>query len=424
MKVIDLAIKDLKRSMRSRFLLGMTLLAPLVITGLIFFAFGGVGSEESSNLPEVTIGIVNLDQVSPDSPIAIGEALVAMFTDPSVTSWLAASQFTDETMARAALDRQEIGSAVIVPPGFSNSILSGSPAQPIRIVHDPTLTSSPTIIRSMVTSLLDGFTGGGVAVQVVAQRQAAHGLTLSATGIQELATRYQEWYTAFQRALYHDPAQAALFISAPGSESSAAQLTIRQIMGLVMAGQMIFFSFYTGAYAMMSILTEQEEGTLARLFTTPTNRTIILAGKFLAVLLAVFLQGCVLIIAARLAFQVDWGKPASMLMAILGQVVAATGLGTLLISLVKTSKQAGPILGGGLTMLGMLSVLFTVGVPNMPDFFNKIALFTPQGWVMRDWRLAMTGSPASEMWLPVMVTVGIGLAMFAVGATLFHRRFA
>ena len=114
------------------------------------------------------------------------------------------------------------------------------------------------------------------------------------------------------------------------------------MMGLVMAGQMIFFSFFTGAYAMISILQETEEGTLARLFTTPTDRTSILSGKFLAVLLMVILQGMVLMVAGSLLFGINWGEPGSVALALTGQVLAAVGLGVLLISFVKTSSQGGP----------------------------------------------------------------------------------
>jgi ABC-2 type transport system permease protein len=80
-------------------------------------------------------------------------------------------------------------------------------------------------------------------------------------------------------------------------------------MGLTMTGQMIFFAFFTGAYSMMSILREDEEGTLSRLFTTPTDRTQILAGKFVAVFITVILQGLVLMAAGHFAFGVEWGNP-------------------------------------------------------------------------------------------------------------------
>jgi ABC-2 type transport system permease protein len=275
----------------------------------------------------------------------------------------------------------------------------------------------------MVTSFLDGITGGGVAVQVLMERQSATGFVSDGSGISALIDRYAAWYTDFQRALFHDPDQAGLLVSAPSTEGTSGSSLVK-IFSLVMAGQMIFFAFYTGAYAMMSILTEQEQGTLPRLFTTPVHRTTILAGKFLAVLIAVLVQGIVLLIAGRLAFHAYWGQPVSMLLALLGQVIGATGLGVLLISLVKTSKQAGPVLGGGLSAIAMLSGLFTVAVPNQPEFFNIISLFTPQGWVLRAWKLAINGNSAVELILPLAVIAAMGLVMFFIGAALFRRRFA
>jgi len=191
-----------------------------------------------------------------------------------------------------------------------------------------------------------------------------------------------------------------------------------------MAGQMIFFAFYTGAYSMLSILREEEDGTLARLFTTPTNRTVILAGKFLAVFLTVILQGLFLMAFARLAFGVDWGQPQTVALVMVGQVLAAAGLGVALIALMKSTRQAGPVLGGALTALGMLGGLFTASVPNMPAAMTVLANFTPHGWVMQGWKLALAGQPASAVLLPFAVTAAMGLALFAIGARLFQRRFA
>ena len=37
-----------------------------------------------------------------------------------------------------------------------------------------------------------------------------------------------------------------------------------------MGGMMIFYAFFTGASTGQTILQEEEEGTLPRLFTTPT----------------------------------------------------------------------------------------------------------------------------------------------------------
>lgn len=428
MKLIDIALKDMLRSFRSLFAVGMMIAAPLLITGLIYLAFGGMSSEQP-DMPAIQVGLVNADAASVDAPSAdapfnLGQTLVEMFTDASVADWLIARAYPDAAAARAALDRQEIGVAVLIPSGLSAAALSGerSPDTAVVILHDPTLSIAPQVVGSMVTSLLDGVAGGRIAIQVIQERHAARGLTFAPAQIPVMIGQYQTWYTDFQRAMFHRPAEAALRLAAPGVDETAAPMS--QILGATMAGQMIFFAFYTAAYSMTSVLREHEEGTLARLFATPTDRAVILGGKFLAVFLTVILQGAALMLFAGLVFGIHWGRAGSVLLALVAQVVAAAGLGVLLIALVRNSRQAGPVLGGGLTVFGMLGGLFTVGIQGMPAFFDVAALFTPHGWVLKGWRLALAAQPPGALLLPFFIALAMGAAMFVLGAVLFRRRFA
>jgi ABC-2 type transport system permease protein len=237
-----------------------------------------------------------------------------------------------------------------------------------------------------------------------------------------LIEAYSNWYSAYQRALFHTPDTALLIIRPPAAQGET-QNGLQTMMGLVMAGQIIFFSFFTGAYAMNSILEEAEEGTLARLFTTPTRRTTILMGKFLAVFLTVLLQGIILLTLGALIFKIRWGNLPAVTLVLIGQMFASVGLAVLLVSFIKTSKQSGPIFGGGLTALGMISGLFTTNI-DMPDSFNSIGNFTPQGWTLKAWRLSLAGQPAGELVLPFLVLLAMGLGMFAIGALMFRKRFA
>jgi ABC-type multidrug transport system permease subunit len=108
-----------------------------------------------------------------------------------------------------------------------------------------------------------------------------------------------------------------------------------------------------------------------------------------------------------------------------GQVIAATGLGVLLISMVKTSQQGGPVLGGGLTALGMLGGLFTANMPNaLPEGMKSIANFIPQGWVLKTWNMVMAGGSVGDILVPFAVILGMGIVMFIIGAMLFRKRFA
>ncbi len=275
MKIIAIAIKDMQRSLRSAFMIGICVAAPLLLTGLMYFAFGGM-SKGSAGLPALKVGIANLDSLPADAPISVplGVTVRSIFFDDSVKSWITASDYPDEASARQAVDGQQIGAAIIVPTNFTADFLAGSPSATITMLQDPTLTVTALIVRSMLTSLLDGISGGGIAYNTINERQQTLGIPADPKGISNALTKYQAWYAGFQRDLYHNPDQAVLKMSAPSMDQSRSEVGMAGVMKFIMAGQMIFFAFFTGGYSMLSILQEQEEGTLARMFTTPTSRTV------------------------------------------------------------------------------------------------------------------------------------------------------
>ena len=103
MKILDVAFKDLKLSFRSVFAIGMMVLAPLLLTGLIYFAFGGSSGGDVSMI-SISVGVVNADQLPADSVFEapIGDNIRSMFFDESVESWITASDFANEASARDA----------------------------------------------------------------------------------------------------------------------------------------------------------------------------------------------------------------------------------------------------------------------------------------------------------------------------------
>ena len=426
MKILDIAFKDLIRSFRSAFAIGMMVVAPLLLTGLIYVAFGGA-SNGDTKMPAIKVGVVNQDVLPADSPLEtpIGDTIRSMFFDESVKSWITASDFVDETSVRLALDRQEIGVAVIIPSNFSERYLSGARDTSVLVVSDPTLSIGPAVVDQMVTMMVDAVAAGGITLQTIMERQQANGIEPDPAQIPSWIQRFGDWYREFQRDLFHHPDRAMFVMVAPSAGETGSVDPLQKMMGLTMAGQMIFFGFFTGAYSMMSILREDEEGTLARLFTTPTGRTSILTGKFVAVFITVILQGLVLMVAGHYAFRIHWGEPAGVALALLGQVFAATGLGVLLIAFVKNTRQGGPVLGGGLTALSMLSGVFTANLPGgMPAAMNMIANLTPQGWVLKAWRMVLDGQSVGDVLVPFVIMIAMGLVMFAIGARMFRRRFA
>ena len=64
-----------------------------------------------------------------------------------------------------------------------------------------------------------------------------------------------------------------------------------------MTGMLIFFAFFTGGSTAQTIITEDEEGTLSRLFTTPSPPATILGGKLAAVFATLMVQIVVTLVA-------------------------------------------------------------------------------------------------------------------------------
>jgi ABC-2 type transport system permease protein len=191
-----------------------------------------------------------------------------------------------------------------------------------------------------------------------------------------------------------------------------------------MAGMLVFFVFFMGGNGAESIIREAEQGTLARLSSTPTALAAILGGKFIGVMVSLCIQVAVLVLASLLLFGIQWGQAATVMLVSLGLIVASAGFGVMLMSLITSSRQTGPVLGGVMTLTGMLGGLFTTAIPNIPASFDRVALVTPQGWALQGWKLALSGAGVGQTLVPVVVMLVMGSAFLAVGVVLLRRRFA
>lgn len=424
MKIIDIAFKDLIRSFRSAFAVGMMFVAPLLATGLIYFAFGGLsGGSGGFSIQPVKVAVVNLDRPTSDG-LSLGDLIVQSLSNPEFARWFTVTTASDEAAGRALVDRREAGVAVIIPADFSQQAVSPAGETHIVMVQDPTLTIGPGIIRDVITQIVDGVAGTKIAVAAVADQLAAQGRALTDGQLQSIVMEYGRWSMQLGQSL-EQGALPSIAIRAPQGEASAAASSGfgAQLLAATMAGQLIFFAFYTGAHAAQSILREDEEGTLPRLFTTPTARASILGGKFAGVFVLGVVQAVVLMVASALVFGIHWGQPLPALLSTVAMIAAAAGFGIFLMSFVKTQRQSGMVLGGALTALGMLGGLFTLAVP-MPEAFRTINLLTPQGWVLRGWETTLQGGSLGEVLPYALVVLALAAISFALGVRRFRNRYA
>lgn len=414
MNIWFIALKDLKRVFRSLFAIIMMFGAPLLIAGLLYFAFGSmVSGGNTFTLAKTRLMIANLDQAGVSgSGFKAGEMLVSFLQNEDLGDIVEITMAPDEAGARSAVDHQQADVALIIPSNFTQAALTPDQKAAVVLYQDPTLTIGPGIVKDLVNHFMDGFSGAKIAARV----------SLVAAGSQadpQTSERASREYAAYLESSEHG---AALHMISPagGTGQGSARMSI---IGPIMAGMMILFVFFMGANGAESIIREQEEGTLARLFTTPTSAATILSGKFLGIFATLVIQVAVLLGASALLFHISWGKPVSVLLSTFGLLVAATGFGVMLMSFIRSTRQAGLILGGVLTLTALIGGLLNNGIPNVPPIMDTIALSMPQGWAMHAWKLSLAGNNAGALLPPTLVLVVLGCVFFAVGLTRFRKRF-
>jgi ABC-2 type transport system permease protein len=423
MKAIDIALKDLWHSFRNAMFIVFGLVLPLATGALFYFAFGGLASDDGGfDLAPTPVQIVNLDEGL--TGFSAGELLVTVLQD-AIPDLVQARQVSEPAAARAAVDRQEAAVAIIVPAGFTAAILDMEGQSSVEMYVDPTLTLGPSIVTGVVSQIVDGFAGAKIATAAAHGQLTAQGAAVDASTLQGIAMRYADWSAALGEG--QQSQGAPLFeIQPPAGEGQEQTGGVGQIIGLVVAGMMVFYVFFTGAAAAQSILLEEEAGTLPRLFTTPTPQSTILGGKIISAFLLLSVQVVVLVIITSLIFDINWGQPLLAALVTIGLVVVASSFGIFVTSFLRDSRQGGIIYGGVMTVMGMIGMLtvFSAANPAGSTAFETASLVVPQGWGVRGWRLLLEGGSVGDVLLTVAVMLAAGLVFFAIGVLRFRKRYA
>lgn len=429
MKALDIALKDLRHALRSAnglvFMFGL----PLMVTGMFYLMFGNAAHSGEFDLQPVRVVVANQDRGGPRLQAGSGslpegveantlsQLVVAVLQSQELDDLLDVSLAPDAQAARQAVDSQQAQVAVIIPAGFSRQFADLNSQATVEIYQDPTLTIGPSIVRAILSRFMDSLAGVKIAIDQTLDLGEGAGYTLVGQVVQE--------YLATSRTQTGDAADAFLEVQAPGGvveETNPVLALIAPIMG----GMMIFYAFYTGTSTAESILQEDEQRTLQRLFTTPTSRSAILTGKFLAVFLTVTLQVLTLLFAARLIFGIRWGEPLTVAMVASGVILSAATFGIFINSLLKDTRQGGMIFGGVLTITGMIGMIriFAMNAPGAARIGDTAGLLVPQGWAVRGLLQALNQQPPSQVLPELLVMLAWSGLFFALGVWRFRQRYA
>ncbi len=412
-KLLLIGIKDLKLIFRDRAALVFILLAPFLLTIGMGFVTGRF-SGSSSGLSDIPVVIVNLDQEQ------LGNALVDVFSSEDLADLMEPSISPDPEAARRSIDEDKAAAAIIIPQGFTRSIIpaegttfDSSYIQPevvkIEVYANPARPTGAGVVKAIVDEFIsrveEGRTGGMTSIVGLIQA----GLVDTQSGEAEARKLFEN---------VDQTGSTAIVLKNDRQGSDAVQF---DIMAYMAPGMALLFLMYTVSYGGRSILLERSQGTLPRLLVSPTSSTQVLGGKVMGIFFTGVAQVGILILASAVLFGVRWGDPAGVAVLILATVYGAAGWGMLITALARTPAQVGSTGSAIMLIFGILGGSF-INLEQMSPVIQALSKITPNAWGLDGFTTLALGGTLADLATPITALLIMGTVLFGVSVMLFNRK--
>ena len=405
-----IAKKDLLQVFRDRASFIILLAVPLILILTVGFALGSLFGNDSSKIA-IKVAVSNQDSGY------VGKAIVDALKVDNSQLVITLSQYNNADRVSKDVADSKVDAGVVIPAGATDALVAasnnGQPSQNlVKFYTLPNNTQAPaTITQQLVTSVIN---------QLVTAQYAGSAAVKQVYGVCNQPGNHCEPSTVDAATIARIVGQASTDATkqAQVETLTAGQAFKAGTFDLVVPGYAIFFSLFSINAAAATILQEKEDGTFRRLLIAPVQKYALLGGKLLAQFLLTLLQLIVLFAIGYLFFHIHIGSWPAVILLLIGSSFAATGLGILLVSVVKTRRQLNPIV--------TLVTLITSAVGGAwwplfiePAWMQNIAKFGITAWAMEGLNGVMIFGKGFSDVLPDI----LGLLAYGVIAFLIAMRF-
>jgi len=412
LKLLLIGIKDLKLMFRDRAALTFMLLAPFLLTIGMGFVTGRF-SGRSTGLSDIPVIIVNLDKAD------LGNALEDLFHSDDLTDLVEPTASSDPEAARQLIDDDQASAAIIIPEGFTQSIIpaegtmfDSNSVQPdpvqIEVYTNPSRPTGAGIIKAIVDEFVSRVEEGRTSGMTSLSQMMASGLLNPQDAQAEASNQFQNV----------DQTESTAITLKTNTEGS--QAVEFDLLAYFAPGMALMFLMYTVSYGGRSILAERSEGTLPRLMISPTHNAQVLGGKVLGIFFMGVAQVGILILASTMFFQVKWGDALGIVVLILAAVFGATGWGMLITAFARTPSQVASTGSAVMLIFGILGGSF-ISLERFPPFMQTISKITPNAWGLDGFTTLALGGTLRNLTEPITALLIMGAGLFVIAVFLFNR---
>jgi ABC-2 type transport system permease protein len=403
-----IAKKDLLQVLKDRSSFILLLAVPLVLITVIGLAFENLFGSGSSQIT-ISVAVSNQDGGS------VGTAIVDALKTNTNQLEITVNQYQDtQQVIDQIANNSNVNAGVVIPAGTTDKVIAAaqSGTAPKNLIQFYALPSNndprATIVQNIVTSVISSQLAGNSAVGQVYTvcNQPGNHCAQGTIDAQKIASSVGQ-------------------ASAVGGRSAVQALTAGEAVKInnfdqIVPGYAVFFALFGINAAAATILQEKEDGTFRRLLIAPIQKYALLGGKLLAQFILTLMQLFVLFSIGYFAFHLDIGSWPAVIALLVCTSFAATGLGILLVSVVKTRRQLNPIV--------TLVVLITSAIGGAwwplflePQWMQSIAKLGITAWAMEGLNGTMILGKDFTQVLPDMLgLLAYGIICFVIAMRFFR----
>ncbi len=407
-----IAKKDLMQALTDRGALLILIAVPLVLIAVIGFALGNIFGTGSSQIT-MTVALDNKDSgfvgtaVSQSLHINVSQLVITLKT------------YSTSDEVQQQVKNGDAIAGVVVPAGATDKLTTSAQNNTptgnlVQFYSVPGSTDQRVLIaQNIVTGIVNQLViqqfAGAAAVNQVEQVCHQPGNTCAPQTI-DAATIARMVGSVTTQAT--QTAQVALL--------AAGQAPKVGTFDQIVPGYAVFFALFSINAAAATILQEKEDGTFRRLLIAPIHKYSLLGGKLLAQFLLTLLQLVVLFGVGYFAFHMHIGSWPGVILLVIGASFAATGLGILLVSVVKTRRQLAPVV--------TLVTLITSAIGGAwwplflePGWMQNIAKIGLTAWAMEGLNGVMIfGKDVTQVLPDILGLFAYGIICFLIAMRFFR----
>ena len=256
------------------------------------------------------------------------------------------------------------GAYLVIPAGFGQAYQNHQPTT-IQIFSSPT-DSGGQVIAQLLQSYADHYNTDGLMVAAAQSQATKSGGTFDATAAGQQAEQLQSSVPPLLKV-----------------EAEATTGTNFNSFDQIAPGYATMFLIFGLQTVVATILSDRSKGTLRRLAVTPLPRWAYMGGKMLAQFAVSLLQVVVMLSVAKIFFNanINMDNAFGIFLMIIVLSFAATALGMLLVSVLRTQRAVEP----AITIVALVGSMvggafFPLWL--MPDWVQGVSRIFINSWAM------------------------------------------